>query len=471
MSGFLPRIVVKDVGPFREAIIEFRPLTVFIGKNSVGKSFLLYLTWLLESAYPDWNTLIQEVEKRGATELVSKIVREIKQWRVPSTEFKQLIRIFVEALPQAIAITLKNLIERTFGTELSNVVRHNADEASIVVEGCVNSVEFRIHRDGNVTAVYTKFEPELVDRYSIDILPSGEVKILYGGQQINLFFTPHVRTITETDILRLVALNVLTDYVIRAFGIIFASSIPCALLVDGRAGVTRTLLRPYVEPSIMRELLYPDEYYVDLYKFLTEILGQNPANIRLELAGELLRELGVELRASRERLGVWTLLIRTWTGYEMYITHAPSGIREVAVMVLALTIQGFPIVILVEEPEAHLHLKAQKYLARLIAKSINLLGKYVILTTHSDYLMYVFTNLVVLHKIKDRVRELGYSEDEILSPDKVAVYLVRQEGTYAKVERLEVTERGVDETHFEEVIKELADERSRIFTYLQEVYV
>ena len=464
----MPRVFIRDLGPFREVAIELRPLTVFVGKNSVGKSFLLYLIWLLESAYPDWSVLIQEAERRGAAELVSKIVRDIKQWRIPSTEFKQLVRMFVEALPQAIATTLKNLLEKTFGIELSSIVRHGAESASIIVEGRVSSIHFEIRRDGTITASYVKYNPGLVEHYDLNILPSGEVKVLHGGRELLLVSAPHVKTISEVDILRVI-MSVLTDYIVNAFGLVFASGIPCALLVDGRAGVARTLFRPYVEPSITKGLLYPDEYYLNLYRFLAETLGQTPASIRLELAEELLRELGVEFRALREH-GIWTLRVRTWTGHEMYLEYAPSGIREVAVMVLALTIQGFPIVIFIEEPEAHLHLKAQKYLAKLIAKSINVLGKHVILTTHSDYLIYVFTNLIALHKIKNRARELGYSEDEVLSPDKVAVYLVKQEDTYAKVERLEVTENGIDESHFEEVIRELADERSRIFTYLQEVH-
>jgi len=44
---------LKNFGPFDDVDIDLRPLTVFIGKNSVGKSLLLSLLWALLSTRPE----------------------------------------------------------------------------------------------------------------------------------------------------------------------------------------------------------------------------------------------------------------------------------------------------------------------------------------------------------------------------------------------------------------------------------
>ncbi len=267
----LPRITLENFGPFREATVEIRPLTVFIGRNSVGESFLLCVIWLLESAYPDLSTLTQEAEKRGATELVSKIVHELREWKIPSTEFRQLVKIFTEVLPQAIATTLKNLLEKTFGIELSKIIYRNAEKASMTIGGRINTIKFDIYRDGKISAMYVKYDLDLISHYDITILPSGEIKIVYKGEELRELYlvpTPYVNTVNEQDVLRIIVNSILPNYVANAFGFVFATGIPCALLVDSRAGIARTLLRPYAEPFIMRELSYPDEYYIQLHRYL-----------------------------------------------------------------------------------------------------------------------------------------------------------------------------------------------------------
>jgi len=42
-------VTVEDFGPFEHAEIKLKPLTIFIGRNSVGKSMLMRLLWALAS--------------------------------------------------------------------------------------------------------------------------------------------------------------------------------------------------------------------------------------------------------------------------------------------------------------------------------------------------------------------------------------------------------------------------------------
>ena len=50
--------VVKNFAIVREGNIEVRPLTIFIGSNASGKSYILYLIWSLLTTEIDWNYLV-----------------------------------------------------------------------------------------------------------------------------------------------------------------------------------------------------------------------------------------------------------------------------------------------------------------------------------------------------------------------------------------------------------------------------
>ncbi len=150
-----------------------------------------------------------------------------------------------------------------------------------------------------------------------------------------------------------------------------------------------------------------------------------------------------------------------WTDKCLPFRLSPSGVREALIAALELASERRPYVI-IEEPEAHLHPRAQRILARVIARVVNELGKTVILTTHSDYLLYSIENLIMLSKSHDKAKELGIDESEILDPDEVAVYLVKPEGKKATIERLEVTSDGIPEEEFTKVAEELSEERARI---------
>jgi len=86
----------------------------------------------------------------------------------------------------------------------------------------------------------------------------------------------------------------------------------------------------------------------------------------------------------------------------------------------------------------------------------------VVLTSHSDYILYTVNDLIALAGNIERAEGLGFHKSEALNPDSVAVYLVKAEGGKAVLERLEVTPEGVSEEEFSRIARELAEERARI---------
>jgi Uncharacterized conserved protein len=157
----------------------------------------------------------------------------------------------------------------------------------------------------------------------------------------------------------------------------------------------------------------------------------------------------------------------------MPIAMAPSGVREAITVALALLIvdpiELMPVSVFIEEPEAHLHPRAQRTLARIISRAVNM-RKNVVVTTHSDYLISALNNLIALSRLpKRRLKKLGYTEKEVLPPESVAAYLVKTEGDKAVIEKLQVTGEGIPEDEFAKVAEELLGERGRIYDEIQKV--
>ena len=95
------RILIENIGPFKKASLELKPLTILIGVNSVGKSMLMYLAWAVMSLEPDIAALGEATRSLGALEMAKRLAELVKRGRDPTAELRQLLRVFVRALPKA----------------------------------------------------------------------------------------------------------------------------------------------------------------------------------------------------------------------------------------------------------------------------------------------------------------------------------------------------------------------------------
>jgi predicted ATPase len=136
-------------------------------------------------------------------------------------------------------------------------------------------------------------------------------------------------------------------------------------------------------------------------------------------------------------------------------------------LILVLVAPETPSLIFVEEAEAHLHPKANIELAKVIARAVNM-GKKVVISTHSDLLLVALNNLIALSRIKDKAKELGFDENEVISPENVIAYFVKAEGDKAVVQELEIKDTGIPEDEFAKITEELLDKRAKIYYEFQE---
>ena len=142
-------------------------------------------------------------------------------------------------------------------------------------------------------------------------------------------------------------------------------------------------------------------------------------------------------------------------GLEVPLERAPSGLKELAPLALVIRhVLEKGDILMIEEPEAHLHPDAQSAVTRalaVLAKS----GATVVATTHSVHVLDEVSHLVRLSSLSgDERRKLGYEKWEGLAPEEVAIYTMDFEGSTRAVK---VMREGVSETDMDRILIEMAN--------------
>ena len=142
----------------------------------------------------------------------------------------------------------------------------------------------------------------------------------------------------------------------------------------------------------------------------------------------------------------------------LYVTS--SMVSELAPLLAALQQERFSNGIVFEEPEAHLHLSAQRFMARAIAKIVSD-GTPVTITTHSDTFIQQINLLLQLNKHPNRaalMKRYGYAEDELLDASNVRAYEFVSTPSGTTVTEVEKTSAGIVVQSINDTLYSLAEE-------------
>jgi predicted ATPase len=160
---------------------------------------------------------------------------------------------------------------------------------------------------------------------------------------------------------------------------------------------------------------------------------------------------------------------KTNDGIDIDINFLSSTISELMPLIIFLK-KGFisqNSLLIIEEPEAHLSFKNQKLMASLIAIFLKHNIK-VLITTHSDFLITEINNLILKNSINSLKKENIY--DLSINYKKVNVYnFLLQENEKSIVKKVKIDKEGIDNDYIFDNIYEIIKEKNNLIEELDKL--
>lgn len=170
------KLHIEDFGPFEKVDLELRPLTIFIGKNSTGKSMLLYLLWALSSASLEF---YKGLENEHIVKIAERVIKRVESGETPREDFEALVRaVYENMLVKAINNALEDRFKAAFGDKLKEFVRIGKERAVIEIRNTCGKIKLSIAEKVNVEEIDLCLE-DLLKKTKIKVKKMGYLDVSY----------------------------------------------------------------------------------------------------------------------------------------------------------------------------------------------------------------------------------------------------------------------------------------------------
>ena len=409
-------ITVENFGPIEKAKIDLRPLTVFVGESNTGKTYLAALVYALYRTFEGFSRVpwLHDVIF-SLKEIDAETLKALEKLNTSEKSFK-----FSE-LPQWLqAGTLhdlnnpkpfENALKRCFNLDaISELIRwtdskDNELKVSLKVSEENQSLwNFEMKGSWADISVAVSVNEDMILRAE-DAVPEHEYNLEDLGTLL------HLNRSRGQDFYYLPAPR---GGIMETHGVILSS------LVEGatRVGLKRSSGNATISGMIadfLKQIINYDERHL----FSDEMSG-----IAKILEDEVLRG---EIEVQRPAGGYPEFRYRPRKAEQsLSMSRSSAMVSELAPLVLFLRgVVQIGDTLIIEEPEAHLHPRAQTKVALILARLVRT-GVRVIITTHSDWFLEQIGNLIR----EGEVMKLGKNRSEPttwLTKEEVGAWWFRED--------------------------------------------
>ncbi len=445
------KLEVTDFGPIAKADVDLRPLMVFVGASNTGKSYLAILIYALHRffnggtysgkrhSFGGWRSRLEWGFGDFSEEEINTLSGSINAIEINSSPPNQgsivLPPPFADRLRSGFSQqmdTLSHEIVRCFGVdEIDRLVRRNqaVRESCLVMRQSVGDPPYSVHHTVSLSEI-PAFETMIPEKIPIPIdSRAGDRRQEKWLERMLYLFREdqdiEYRLFVIQDLLSSLG-NVLIP---SLFGTLHS---PAYYLPADRTGVmhahnvvVNALIASASAAGIIPAANTPMLSGV-LADFLEQLVGFEPIRKGKRDLGRSIEDniLDGAIRITRPaNYPNFTYRPRGWEE-DLTLANASSMVSELAPVVLYLRHVIKPgNVLIVEEPESHLHPAMQVKFIREIAALIKI-GVRVIVTTHSEWLLEELANIV--RRSHPKVRHNG-SDEIALDTGQVGVWLFEPE--------------------------------------------
>ena len=465
------QIAVENFGPIEKAEIDLRPLTVFVGESNTGKTYLAALIYALQRAFYGISRVPWLPHRIFQLAGVHYSRHPIVSTQALSEETREVLeKLNLTGQPFKFSDSPQWLRDR-LQLDLVNSERFRDElRRCFDLESALELIRFTESRHGAMRVLLEVSEENQI-LWSFGIYNSGsevttdgsvsEDTVLQHDDRVALRETLDTRDWRQEPVRGFNWMAPAKSYYLPAArsGIMQSHGMIASSLVD-RA--TRVGLEQFSEipvfSGMIADFLKQIINYDESRWFSDEMSG-----IVKVLEDEVLRG-EIEVRRSATEYPEFRYRPRK-AEQALRMSRSSSMVSELAPLVLFLRGVVQPgDTFIIEEPEAHLHPRAQTMMALTLARLVRT-GVRVIITTHSDWFLEQIGNLVR----EGEVMKLGKNKTEPatwLTKEEVGAWWFRADKPVQKIPFKHIA--GIEPEEYGEVAEELYNRSVDLRTQLEE---
>ncbi len=426
---------LKNIGLIKETSLSLNEMTIICGKNNTGKT---YITYSIYGFLHMWNDLIDfdispNILRTLSADAVAKIdLRMYKQQKLYEI-LEKLSQRYTYMLPDVFSVGKEYFKDSKFDVKTDDNLPDKAFDTEI--HHTTKNIE--IHKN---TQSY-ELIVSVLDKERIDISPSVIKRNLNRilGRLFFGYYFPEPFIITserigitlfykELDIHRNVLVEQLAkkDKDFNPFTLFNKVVSRYAMPIQHNIHYTRDITDINKK---QKSFLYDDKR---INKYFSSFL-----NGKYKIEDETIYLVA---QKSRAKIPIY------------FSSSATKSLLQLYFYILHNAEEGD--ILIIDEPELNLHQDNQLIMARLLNYLMHK-GIFVFITTHSDYIIKEYTNLIRLKQpMQDKekiIKKYKYAEDECLDHAKIRAYN-NENGT---LEKCAVDELGISIPPFDTVIDKL----------------
>ena len=412
---------VQNFGPIEKAEIDLRPLTVFVGESNTGKTYLAALIYALHKhfegisqfpwtdsvgSYLNFVYRLSTGSQSRREEIEQEILEVLEKLNTPGRPFR------FSDLPQQVSTGLESRLtdQEDFTNEL---------ERCFDLESVSKLIRF-IGNGSNEMKVSLSVRDRDQRYWDFGARAAGSADPTITGH-----INPDIILLDSNDSMRKTEFNEISDAVglFQTLGSRRWRTADSYYLPAARSGIMES--RDVIATALIKRAtrIGLDHLEVSTFSgmiadFLERIVNYKERKGSSSSIRQVAEQLETELLEGKIEVKRPTseaypeFLYRPDQAKEaLRMSHSSAMVSELAPLVLFLRgIVGRGDLLIIEEPESHLHPGAQTKIAQTFARLVRA-GVHVLITTHSNYLLQQIGNLIREGELRKQGESTSESAD------------------------------------------------------------
>ncbi|WP_139491723.1 AAA family ATPase [Brevibacillus dissolubilis] len=451
-------LVVEDFARIEKAEIEIAPFMMFVGENNSGKSYVMSLLWGMMTG---GNVLFPDTPPKSET------YHECRDWLKSNLSLgevkvdEQTQQLFVRWFNELVRDNSQHLLLHIFNNPFKMGKLEVKDYRR------ANPLYFQIQPDERIHEGTAGFDLTVTHMVKILVNPKNAVLTEESILSIAYQLTWHIMFEGMT---RLYYKHSLADP-------LYLPASRTGFMLSYKKILGDMFDRRYIVMETNPKYREDTPFSCIVYDFLSRLLKLNlKRDGTYQQIAEFLEKEIIKGTIKQDQSPVPNFLYVPLQSEEVLPLHVTSSVvAELSPLILFLRSSKHIPLLIIEEPEAHLHIELQRLLTRALIRLYNK-SVPVWITTHSDTVFQQMNNSIAVEYLGqkfdfiDTLQKFNYHPDDLLKRGDTRVYqFTIQPNGKTKAELLPTREEGFVVPTFNQPLWDLSQEVLKIQEMMSDV--